>query len=110
MQQNGHVVATGGCTLDHAAKPGEGIVEPTASTQHESNGGVMAGGLVVVLFGGFSVLLVALLGHGAGLVFGAVYLLIARRVRTSVEARSARWLVAGFGVVALALGALSLFG
>ncbi|HEU5029453.1 MAG TPA: hypothetical protein VFV01_31395 [Spirillospora sp.] len=70
----------------------------------------MAGGLVVVLFGGISVLLVTLLGHGAGLVLGAVYLLIAWRVRTGVEARSARLLVAGFGVVAFALGALSLFG
>ncbi|HEU5025199.1 MAG TPA: hypothetical protein VFV01_09800 [Spirillospora sp.] len=85
-------------------------MDPTESTQHESSGGVIAGGLVLVLFGGFSVLLVALLGHGAGLVLGAVYLLIAWRVRTGVEARSARWLVAGFGVVALALGVLSLFG
>lgn len=70
----------------------------------------MAGGLVVVLFGGFSVLLVTLLGQGMGLLLGAVYLLIAWRVRTSVEARSVRWLVAGFGVVALAIGVLSLFG
>ena len=69
----------------------------------------MAGGLVVVLSGGFSVLLVALLGQGTGLLLGAVYLLIAWRVRTSVEARSARC-VAGFGVVASALGVHSLFG
>ena len=95
--------------MHHAAKTGEGIVDPTPSTQHESSGGVMAGGLVVVLSGGFSVLLVALLGQGTGLLLGAVYLLIAWRVRTSVEARSARC-VAGFGVVASALGVLSLFG
>lgn len=74
-------------------------------TRAETDGSVLAGGLLVIGFGLASVLMAILMGWVGAAALGVVLLAVAWKVPTSASARVLRPIMAGFGVVAL-LGAI----
>jgi hypothetical protein len=79
--------------------------EVRTNSHTDSQLSVLAGGLVMVLFGLMAVLMAIDLGWLAAAVLGVVLLLLAWKLPTSDAARALPILMAGLGIVAL-LGAV----
>src|SRR3954452_3332853 len=77
----------------------------STSRSDESQASVLLGGLAVVVFGLAAVLAAIGMGWVGAAVLGMVLLVVAWKVPTRRTARAIRFVVAGFGVLAL-LGAL----
>lgn len=75
----------------------------------ETTGSLLIGGLMVIVFGLFAVMVAIGMGWVAAAVLGVVLLAMAWKVPVSDSARIVRFLIAAFGVISLIGAVVGLF-